>query len=264
MLSTRTSDVEPGSDTFTGSVKVIVILASRGALKPFLRGSVLRTNGPNSTIGAVWRGFGVPVTKSLPLLLVSMLPPPRRKIEVLLLGAGAGAAHLPGSQDFRSRQNPSARDRQADNCRPVHRSYLRGQPFHWSHSCLLDRLFELAVARSQQLLPIPTRSNSIHPDQSVPQRLFTKIPTVSVLRCVLNRPAGRINRRSAAVVQFYEIVLISCARVAPTAIYLADQDRTRCSAVVSADSCSPHRDWGHPGNTSRCYVLRRSRWDNAR
>src|SRR4030095_2486668 len=57
------------------------------------------------------------------------------------------------------------------------------------------------------------------------QWLLTKVPTISVLGCVLNRPAGRINRRGAAVVQFYEIVLVGCARVATAAIYLADQDR---------------------------------------
>src|ERR1043165_1561957 len=44
--------------TSTGSVKLIVILASRGALMPFLRGSELNTSGPSSTIGSVRRGFG--------------------------------------------------------------------------------------------------------------------------------------------------------------------------------------------------------------
>src|SRR5205823_15099386 len=57
-----------GPATSTGSVKVIVILASCGMLNPFELGSVVSTFGPSSTIGAVRRGFGGPVTKSLPLL----------------------------------------------------------------------------------------------------------------------------------------------------------------------------------------------------
>src|ERR1041385_2363559 len=77
--------------TSTGSVKLIVIFASRGALKPLLRGSLLNTAGPSSTIGAVRRGFGTPVTKSAELLSESVAPLLARKIAVVLLGAGAFA-----------------------------------------------------------------------------------------------------------------------------------------------------------------------------
>src|SRR3954468_7097739 len=75
--------------TSTGSVKVTWIVASRGAFTPLLRGSVARTSGPSSTIGGVRRGLGTFVTKSFPFWLVSVLPLPRRKIAVVLLGEGA-------------------------------------------------------------------------------------------------------------------------------------------------------------------------------
>ena len=39
----------------------IVMFASRGALMPLLRGSLLNTAGPSSTIGAVRRGLGISV-----------------------------------------------------------------------------------------------------------------------------------------------------------------------------------------------------------
>src|ERR1044072_188694 len=77
--------------TLTASVKLIVILASRGALMPFLRGSVRNTAGPISTIGAVRRGFGVAAAKSASLLSLSVAPPLCRKMAVVLLGAGAFA-----------------------------------------------------------------------------------------------------------------------------------------------------------------------------
>src|SRR5262245_41222580 len=77
--------------TSTGSVNVIVMLASRGAFKPLRRGSVPKTEGPISTIGAVRRGFGDPVAKSAELLSVSVAPLSARRIEVVLLGAGAVA-----------------------------------------------------------------------------------------------------------------------------------------------------------------------------
>src|SRR5262245_56292204 len=77
--------------TSTGSVKLIVILASRGALKPLLRGSLLNTEGPSSTIGAVRRGFGTPVWKSVELLSKSVAPPFFRRIARVALGVGAFA-----------------------------------------------------------------------------------------------------------------------------------------------------------------------------
>src|SRR5215510_14594360 len=77
--------------TSTGSVKFTVMLASRGALTPLLRGSVLNTAGPISTIGAVRRGLGTPVAKSFWLLSVSVVPLFRWKMAVVLLGAGAFA-----------------------------------------------------------------------------------------------------------------------------------------------------------------------------
>src|SRR5687768_18577775 len=61
--------------TSTGSVKLTVMLASRGALLPLLRGSLLRTVGGSSTIGDVRRGVGVAVKKSEPLTFVSVKPP---------------------------------------------------------------------------------------------------------------------------------------------------------------------------------------------
>src|ERR1043165_6198376 len=75
--------------TSTGSVKLTVILASRGALMPFLRGSLLNTFGPSSTIGSVRRGFGVAALKSVELLSVSVAPLFVRKREVVEFGAGA-------------------------------------------------------------------------------------------------------------------------------------------------------------------------------
>src|SRR6476619_1485386 len=77
--------------TATGSVKVIVIFASRGALMPLFRGSLLNTAGPISTIGAVRRGLGAAATKSVELLSVSVAPLLIRKIDWVLLGAGAFA-----------------------------------------------------------------------------------------------------------------------------------------------------------------------------
>src|ERR1043165_3265417 len=77
--------------TSTGSVKVMVMLASRGAFEPLRRGSVPNTDGPISTIGAVRRGFGLPVEKSDELLSVSVAPLFARRIAAVLLGAGAFA-----------------------------------------------------------------------------------------------------------------------------------------------------------------------------
>src|SRR5687768_18039154 len=73
--------------TVTGSVKLMTIVASRGALVAPFRGSVEKTAGPSSTIGAVRRGFGAPVTKSAELLSVSVEPPFLRNRAVVLLGA---------------------------------------------------------------------------------------------------------------------------------------------------------------------------------
>src|SRR5881396_3433085 len=75
--------------TFTGSLKVMVMLASRGAALAPLFGSVRTTKGPISTIGAVRRGFGAPAMKSAPLTSVSVRPPFLRNSEVVLLEAGA-------------------------------------------------------------------------------------------------------------------------------------------------------------------------------
>src|SRR5262249_28658377 len=75
--------------TSTGSLKVMVMLESFGAIEAPAAGSTLTTNGPISWIGVVRRGFGVPVTKSLPLTSVSVRPPFLRRSEVVLLGAGA-------------------------------------------------------------------------------------------------------------------------------------------------------------------------------
>src|SRR5688500_11761417 len=55
----------------TSSVKLTLMLASRGAVVALLRGPTLSTYGPISTIGVVRRGFGAPVTKSEPLKFVS-------------------------------------------------------------------------------------------------------------------------------------------------------------------------------------------------
>ena len=69
----------------------MVILASRGALLPLLRGSLPNTAGPISTMGAVRRGFGAAAAKSVELLSVSVAPLLPRKIALVLLGAGAFA-----------------------------------------------------------------------------------------------------------------------------------------------------------------------------
>ena len=61
--------------TSTWVVKVTMMVASRGALTPFAGGSVFTTEGAIGAMTAVRRGFGVPVMKSLPLTLVSVLPP---------------------------------------------------------------------------------------------------------------------------------------------------------------------------------------------
>ena len=72
-----------------GSEKVTVMLASFGAMVAPLIGSTVVTTGPISTIGAVRRGFGAPLTKSEPLTSVSVRPPFLRKSAVVLLAAGA-------------------------------------------------------------------------------------------------------------------------------------------------------------------------------
>ena len=87
-LETQLMSYHPLS-TVTGSVKLMTMVASRGADVAPLRGSVAKTAGPISTIGAVRRGFGAPITKSAELLSVSVLPPFLRKAAVVLLGAAA-------------------------------------------------------------------------------------------------------------------------------------------------------------------------------
>src|SRR5207249_6429826 len=52
-------------------------------------GSTSTTKGPISTIGAVRRGLGAPVTKSAPLTSVSVAPLFLRKRAVVLLAPGA-------------------------------------------------------------------------------------------------------------------------------------------------------------------------------
>src|SRR5213594_1035656 len=61
--------------TSTGSLKSTVMLESCGAFVPSSRGSVFDTQGPSSCSGVVRNGLGAPVVKSLPLLLLSVLPP---------------------------------------------------------------------------------------------------------------------------------------------------------------------------------------------
>ena len=64
------------------------MVASRGALIPFARGSVVSTFGPSSTMAAVRRGFGIAGgAKSFALLSVSRLPSFLRKSAVVLLPA---------------------------------------------------------------------------------------------------------------------------------------------------------------------------------
>ena len=77
------------ASTNTGSEKVMVTLASCGAMVLPLAGSTVTTNGPISWIGAVRRGFGAPATKSAPLTSVSVAPLFLRKSAVVLLAAGA-------------------------------------------------------------------------------------------------------------------------------------------------------------------------------
>src|SRR6478672_7624887 len=80
------------ASSVTGSVKSTSMLASFGALKPSVSGSVDRTDGPISWIGVVRLGDGAPVTKSDPFTLVSIAPPPFLKMAVVLLGDGAFVA----------------------------------------------------------------------------------------------------------------------------------------------------------------------------
>src|SRR6185436_162914 len=75
--------------TSTGSVKLRMMLASRGAFGAFVAGSVFTIAGPISEMPAVRGGFGAPARKSLPLTFVSVLPPFLRSADVVLLGAGA-------------------------------------------------------------------------------------------------------------------------------------------------------------------------------
>ena len=81
--------------TVTGSVKLMTTVASRGADVAPLRGSVAKTAGPISTIGAVRRGFGAAIRKSAELLSVSVLPLFLRNAAVVLLGA---ADRVPSAQ----------------------------------------------------------------------------------------------------------------------------------------------------------------------
>src|SRR5262245_15215442 len=75
--------------TVTGSVNVMFMVASRGAVVALLRGSTVRTYGPISVMTAVRRGLGAPVWKSEPLTFVSVKPPFLRKIAVVALGEDA-------------------------------------------------------------------------------------------------------------------------------------------------------------------------------
>src|SRR5688572_30769981 len=86
--------------TVTGSVKLTAMVASLGAAEAPLRGSVLNTDGPISTIGAVRRGLGAPVRKSTELLSVSVSPASLRKIAEVLLGDGAVAVSAQSARPY--------------------------------------------------------------------------------------------------------------------------------------------------------------------
>ena len=100
------SNQEPA--TSTGSVKVTSIVASRGALVPFVRGSVLNTSGPSSTMGAVRLGAGAPAAKSLPLMFGVDTSVAEHGISPSYCsGRGGSPPPPPGNQRSRSRQSPS-------------------------------------------------------------------------------------------------------------------------------------------------------------
>jgi hypothetical protein len=79
---------QPAS-TLTGSLKSTVMLASCGTVLPLVEGSVPATHGPNSTMGAVRRGFGVCGSQSRCRFDRIKSPPLCLKIAELLPGAGA-------------------------------------------------------------------------------------------------------------------------------------------------------------------------------
>src|SRR5919201_3346829 len=74
--------------TFTGSLKVIVMLLFRATSPALFAGLVLETVGAWSP---VLRGFGAPTVKSALLLSVSTLPPPFRSAAVVLLSVAVGS-----------------------------------------------------------------------------------------------------------------------------------------------------------------------------
>ena len=73
--------------TFTASPKVIATLAASATPVAPFAGTVAETAGAGSADGC---GSGTPAVKSAALLSVSVAPPPFRRSEVVLLGAGAG------------------------------------------------------------------------------------------------------------------------------------------------------------------------------
>src|SRR5919204_1048758 len=74
--------------TFTGSLKVIVMLLFSATLPAPSAGLVLETVGAASPL---LRGFGAPAVKSALLLSVSTEPPPFRSAAVVLLSVAVGS-----------------------------------------------------------------------------------------------------------------------------------------------------------------------------
>src|ERR671935_237550 len=74
--------------TFTGSLKVIVMLLFSATSPAPFAGFVLETVGAWSP---VLRGFGAPTLKSALLLSVSTVPPPFRSAAVVLLSVAVGS-----------------------------------------------------------------------------------------------------------------------------------------------------------------------------
>ncbi len=88
-------------ETFTGSLKLMVMFASRATPVAPFAGSVLATAGAFSTEQrnagvALLRGLGAPAEKSAALLSVSAQPFSARRAAVVFVRAGAGP--LPSKQ----------------------------------------------------------------------------------------------------------------------------------------------------------------------
>jgi hypothetical protein len=191
------------SATSTGSVKLTVMLASRGALEPLLRGSLLRTVGGSSTMGVVGVGEAV-----------------------VLADGGRGVAQGRGVGGPLAAVSRPVADEVNDGrvCRGAafERVAVADERDLAARAAHVDRAVDVSVGDGRAGRPARGELDQVIFARRDDAAEGLGLPRRAGGRGVLNGPAGKVVRDGVGVEQLDEVVLVGRAGVAAAAVDLAD------------------------------------------